>query len=145
MTNTSTSIEYFKKEAKKLFRKIKASEDQALTRVASALKDSDEISLMRTQHVIAIEYGFSKWEELIKSSDVELQNAINKKQLTTPSLKLTKPRSRTPLANFYRGPGIIPTSPENEAIAAFFDRMTQREQEMYLAEDARARGLLNRR
>lgn len=143
MTNTSTPIKYFKKEAKKLFLQAKASDNKALTRVTNALKNPDEISLMRAQHVIAVEYGFLKWEDLIKSSDLELQNAINKREATTPHLTWVQPRSRTPLGNFYRGPGIIPTSPENEALATFFDQMTQREQKMYLEEDARARGLIS--
>lgn len=145
MTNTSTPVEYFKKEAKKLFRQVKASNDKALARVASVFKDYDEISLMRVQHVIAVEYGFLKWGELIKSPHQELQNAISKKQAASPHLKRVKPRSRTPLGNFYRGPERIPSSPENEAIATFFDQMTQKEQEMYLDEDARARGLISHR
>ncbi|MBC96944.1 MAG: hypothetical protein CME63_04300 [Halobacteriovoraceae bacterium] len=142
MTNTSTPVKFFKREAKILFKQVKANDDKALARVTSIIKDSNKISLMRVQHVIAVEHGFSKWEELINSSDFELQNAINKRQVTLSQLK---PRSRTPLSSFYLGPKGIPTSLENETISTFFDQMTQREQEMYLNEDARAKELIGYR
>ena len=62
MTNLSTPIEYFKKEAKKLFKQIEANDAEALLRVRRVLKDQEDLTLMRIQHVIAVEHGFLKWE-----------------------------------------------------------------------------------
>ncbi len=134
MTNTSTPIEYFKKEAKKLFRQVEAGEAEALDRVKRVLKDSENISLMRVQHVIAVESGFLKWEDLIRASELEIRRAVTR----------SKNRTATPLGIFYRGTGIIPAKPENEALADMFDKMTPREQERWLDEDARRMGLFDR-
>ena len=138
MTNSSTPIEYFKKEAKKLFRQVEANDAEALARVQRVLKDRGGISLMRIQHVIAVEFGFSKWEELIGTSAIELQSVITKK-------KNNLPLKGTPLGNFFRGSGILPTPPHFAALADMFDKMTPKEQERYLDEDARAMRLFYRR
>lgn len=134
MTNQSAQIEYFKREAKKLFRQVEAGEAEALDRVKRVLKHSEDISLMRVQHVIAVESGFLKWEDLIRASELELRRAVTR----------SKNRTATPLGIFYRGTGIIPATPENEKLADMFDKMTPREQERYLDEDARRMGLFNR-
>lgn len=141
MTNTSTPIEYFKREAKRLFRQVQASDAEALARVQRVLKEPEDISLMRVQHVVAIEYGFSKWEALIKASAVELQSAMAMRKVSSPRSKELPNRTGTPLGNFLRGPGILPTPPHLEALADMFDKMTLKEQERYLDEDARAMGL----
>lgn len=143
---TPTPIEYFKKEAKKLFRQVKANDAEALARVQRVLKDPVSISLMRIQHVIAVESGFSKWEELIETPAVELQSVIAKKKINNSRLDELPRRTGTPLGNFFRGhPEIIPTPPHFVALADMFDKMTPKEQERYLDEDARARGLFDRR
>lgn len=134
MTDQSRQIEYFKKEAKKLFRQVKAGEAEALDRVKRVLKDSEDISLMRVQHVVAAECGFLKWEDLLRASALELSRAV----------KRSKNRTATPLGIFYRGTGIIPATPENEAIADMFDKMTLPEQERYLDEEARRMGFFDR-
>ena len=144
MTNLSTPIEYFKKEAKKLFRQVQENDAEALARVRRVLQDSDDISLMRVQHVVAIEHGFSKWEELIKTSALELQSAISKKKGGGRRSSGLLNRTGTPLGNFYRGPGIIPTSPHFAALADMFDKMTMEEQRQYLDEDAQRMGLFRR-
>lgn len=107
MTNTSAPIEYFKREAKKLFGQVDAGEAEALARVMGVLKDSEEISLMRVQHVIAVEAGFLKWENLIKASAIELQSLISRtKELPKDQqVKLrVPPPGETPLVSFLRGP-----------------------------------------
>ena len=145
MANLSTPIVYFKKEAKKLFRQVQSNDAEAIARAQRVLKDLSDISLMRIQHVVAIEYGFSKWEDLIKASPVDLHSAISKKQASDPG-SITRPLSNaTPLGNFFRGPGIIPTSPHFGALADMFDKMTLDEQRRYLDEDARAMRQINRR
>ncbi len=145
MTNLSTPIEYFKKEAKKLFRQVQANDGEALARAQRVLKEPTEISLMRIQHVVAIEYGFSKWEDLIRASAVELQSAIAKSKPSSHRSNTPPNRTGTPLGNFLRGPGIIPTPPHLAALADKFDKMTMDEQRRYLDEDARAMGLFDRR
>ncbi len=134
MTTTSTQIEYFKREAKKLFKQVLAENPKAKERVLNVLKDAGDITLMRVQHAIAVESGFSKWEDLIKASETELRRAVIR----------CKNRTATPLGIFYRGTGIMPASPQYEALADMFDKMTPREQERYLDEDARRMGLFDR-
>lgn len=145
MTKMSTPIEYFKKEAKKLFRQVHANDAEALARVQRALKDPTDVGLMRIQHVIAVEYGFSKWEELTKASALELRSAISmKKGGGHRSIGLPS-RTGTPLGNFFRGPGIFATPPHLAALADMVDKMTMEEQRRYLDEDARAMGLSRHR
>lgn len=134
MTTTSTQIEYFKREAKKLFKQVLAENPEARERVLNVLKEASDISLMRVQHAIAVEAGFLKWEDLIKASESELRRAVTR----------SKNRTATPLGIFYRGTGIIPATPENENLADMFDKMTPREQERFLDEDARKMGLFDR-
>lgn len=134
MTTRSTQIEYFKREAKKLFKQVLAENPEAKERVLNVLKDASDISLMRVQHAIAVEAGFPKWEALIKASELELPRAVTR----------NKNRTATPLGIFYRGTGIIPATPENEKLADMFDKMSPREQERWLDEDARGMGLFDR-
>lgn len=138
MTTQSSPIEYFKNEARKLFKQAKADKAEAKARVLRVLKDSDEITLMRIQHVIAVEYGFLKWEALIKASDSELNSIIQRfKKRRLPE------RKGTPLGNFLRGPGILPTPPHLAEWADFFDTMTMDEQRRWLDEDARKMGVFD--
>lgn len=140
----STPIEYFKKKAKKLFRQVRAGDPEALARVQRVLKDPTAVSLMRIQHVIAVEYGFSKWEDLIKGS-VELEAVIEKEKINSRRASSgLHHRTVTPLGNLFRGAGVLPTPPHFAALADMFDKMTPQEQERYLYEDARAMGLFDR-
>ncbi len=141
----STPIEYFKKEAKKLFRQVQANDAEALARVRRVLNDPTDIRLMRIQHVIAVECGFSKWEDLIQASVVELQAAIARKKATSHRSNELPNSTATSLGNFLRGPGTIPTPPHLAALADMFDKMTMEEQRRYLDEDARAMGLFDHR
>jgi hypothetical protein len=142
MTNLSTPIEYFKKEAKKIFRQVQANDAEGLARVQRVLNDPTDISLMRIQHVVAVECGFSKWDDLIKASTVVLQAAIARRA-SHRSNELPN-RTGTPLGNFLRGTGIIPTRPDRAALADMFDEKTLEEQSRYLNADARAMGVFDR-
>jgi hypothetical protein len=145
MTNTSTPIEFFKKEAKKLFRQVQANDAEAIARVQRVLKDPQDVSLMRIQHVVAVEYGFSKWEDLIKTPGAELQTAISNEKSTVQHSNGELKKTGTQLGNLYRGPSeVIPTAPHYAAMADMFDKMTLQEQERYLDEDARAMGFFKR-
>jgi hypothetical protein len=147
MTKTSTPIEYFKKEAKKLFRQVEAGEAEALDRVKRVLKDSEKVSLMRVQHVIAVESGYPKWENLINASAVELQTAISRKRELPHDTRVklrVPPPGETPLVSFLRGPFDTPTTPHLAAFADLMDTKTMKEQEQWLDEDARRMGLFNR-
>lgn len=66
MTTTSTQIEYFKREAKKLFKQVLAENPEAQERVLNVLKDASGISLMQVQHAIAVEAGFLKWKTCLR-------------------------------------------------------------------------------
>ncbi len=80
------------------------------------------IILMRIQHVVAVEYGFSKWEELMKASADELQLAIKRARVGNITIYDLRSNKGTPLGNFIRGPGIIPTEPRREALVDMFDK-----------------------
>lgn len=160
MTTQSTLIEYFKKEAKKLFKLVKANDAEAIARVLIVLKDPTNISLMRVQHVIAVEYGFLKWENLIKASAIDLQAAIARKKemllanvseksitanANNQRVKLrVPPPGETPLVSFLRGPFETPITPHLAEFANLMDTMTMKEQEQWLDEDARRMGLFDR-
>lgn len=137
MTIPSTPIKSLKKEAKRLFKQLKANNAQAIARVSQVLKNPSDISLMRIQHVIAVEHGFSKWEDLVKASEVDLHLPTKKES----QVKLVSKRPVTPLGNMFRGPGIFPTSPHFAKLADMFDSMNLREQERYLDDDARRMGI----
>lgn len=132
MTTQSSPIEFFKNEAKKLFKQVKADKAEAKARILRVLNDSEEITLMRVQHVIAVEYGFHKWEALIRASEGELNSIVQRSR----GHQLPE-RKGTPLGNFLRGPGVLPTPPHLAAWADFFDTMTMEEQRRWLDEDAR--------
>lgn len=133
MTDTSTQIDFFKKEAKNLFKQAKADIPEAKERILRVLKDSENISLMRVQHVIAVESGFQKWGSLIEASETELRMAIVRKKNVTA----------TPLGQFLRGTGIM-SSNRYDKLADMFDKMTMDEQRRYLDEDARKMGMFSR-
>ncbi len=160
MTNLSTPIEYFKKEAKNLFREVQAHDAEAMARVRRVLKDSVNVSLMRVQHVVAVEYGFLKWEDLIKATAGELHAKISMKKESLLKGKGEKsiaekgnghrlklrvpPPGETPLVSFLRGPLDLPTPPPFNEFADLMDTMTMEEQRQWLDEDARRMGLFRR-
>lgn len=78
MTQTPTTfpIDYFKKQAKQLLRQVEAGDSPGFTRASAVLKDLTDFSLMKAQHVIAVEYGFSKWQELGQATEIQLRLAI---------------------------------------------------------------------
>lgn len=133
MTTPSIQIEYFKKAAKNLFKQVLADNAESKERISKVLKDTSDISLMKVQHVIAVESGFPKWEDLIQASEFDLRRAVTR----------SKNRTATPLGIFYRGVGDFPATPENEAIADMFDKMNMEQQRQYLQEDSRRRGFFN--
>lgn len=160
MTKASTPVEYFRKEAKRLLKQVNAKDEEALMRVMRVLKDPAEISLMRVQHVIAVEYGFSKWENLLLATAEELQLAISKKKEMhiqpqkessisegpiehTVKLRVPPP-GETPLVSMLRGPFESPMPPRYAAFADLMDTKTMREQERWLDEDARRMGLFKK-
>lgn len=70
------TIDYFKKRAKKLLDAAQANDGEALERVRAVLHDPSGVTLMRAQHVVAVEAGFGQWTDLINASDVELRLVI---------------------------------------------------------------------
>ena len=85
MTDLSFPIEYLKKSAKALTKQVAAGDTEACKRARTVFADLAEkpdaevdagFGLMRAQHVIAVEHGFTKWKELAEGSPVELHLAI---------------------------------------------------------------------
>jgi hypothetical protein len=144
MTKLSTPISFFKKESKKLLRQAKANDAEALARIRRVLKDTVDASLMRIQYVIATEYGFSKWNELINSPATELKEALARKKIFIKHSEEPTKKIGTPLGNLFRGPEIIPTPPHFAVLAELFNNMTPQGQERCLDEAARVTGLFDR-
>lgn len=87
MTALSPPVEYFRKTAKTLVKQVNQGLASALARVRAVFRDQARnadaevtaaFGLMRAQHVVAVEHGFAKWEDLIRRSPIELQLAITK-------------------------------------------------------------------
>lgn len=88
-----THIEYFKLQAKNLFRDYKTKTQYFDKAIDSYLHkynpkyfdieeiilaydlDEDDFSLMKAQHIIALIIGFNKWTDLLKASETELELA----------------------------------------------------------------------
>lgn len=85
MTDLSFPIEYFKKRAKALLARVRAVDVNACQRVRRVYNDmadksdaeiAESFGLMRGQHVVAVEHGFSKWDALMSASPIEARLAI---------------------------------------------------------------------
>ena len=88
-----THIEYFKLQAKRLFKDYKTRTpylDEIINDylyeyrpqyfdieqiILSYEIDEDNFSLMKAQHIIALMVGFNKWPDLLKASEFELELA----------------------------------------------------------------------
>jgi hypothetical protein len=69
-------IEYFQVEAKCLLKDFKKNLPEAKSRCEKYFSGKSELSLMNTQHVIAKEYGFNSWNDLIKQEPHKLAEAL---------------------------------------------------------------------
>lgn len=69
-------IEYFQVEAKCLLKDFKKNLPEAKSRCETYFNGRDSLSLMNTQHVIAKEYGFDSWNDLISKEPHELAEAL---------------------------------------------------------------------
>ncbi len=69
-------IEYFQVEAKCLLKDFKKNLPEAKSRCEKYFNGRDSLSLMNAQHVIAKEYGFESWNELIKQESHKLAEAL---------------------------------------------------------------------
>lgn len=85
MFDLSSPVEHFKKLAKALLKQVQAQDSSACQRARtvyndlSAMPDAEiatAFGLMRAQHVVAIEHGFTKWADLLQRSPVEQHIAI---------------------------------------------------------------------
>ncbi len=73
-------IEVFRCEAKSLLKNFQNNEENTVTRCQVVFGDKTDLSLMNMQHVIAKEYGFNDWNELIHSEDWQLAEALIKEK-----------------------------------------------------------------
>ncbi|MBR5154735.1 MAG: hypothetical protein IKW58_03325 [Alphaproteobacteria bacterium] len=69
-------IEYFQVEAKCLLKDFKKNLPEAKSRCEKYFNGRDSLSLMNAQHVIAKEYGFDSWNDLIKQEPHKLAEAL---------------------------------------------------------------------
>jgi hypothetical protein len=85
MTELSVPIDHFKKSAKALLEGVRRAESGACRSARSVFSDyrnkadaalASEFTLMQAQHVVAVEHGFVKWQDLTQASATELRLAI---------------------------------------------------------------------
>lgn len=69
-------IEYFQVEAKCLLKDFKKNLPEAKSRCEKYFNGRDSLSLMNAQHVIAKEYGFDNWNDLISKEPHKLAEAL---------------------------------------------------------------------
>ena len=69
-------IEYFQVEAKCLLKDFKKNFPEAKSRCETYFSGKSDLSLMNAQHVIAKEYGFESWNDLISKEPHKLAEAL---------------------------------------------------------------------
>lgn len=83
----SEYVEVFRVEAKSLLKNFRKNEKEAIARCERVFGDRCDLSLMNMQHVVAKEYGFDSWNELVKAERWQLAEALTatkNKTLHTP-------------------------------------------------------------
>lgn len=80
MTAHEQPLRFLKKQAKALSKSVANGDEAALSRARQALRHlpKPELSLMKAQHVIAVEYGFKSWDACCQASAAELYKMITK-------------------------------------------------------------------
>ena len=85
MTELSLPIDYFKKAAKALHKRVRRAESTACRRARAVFTDcrdkpdaaiASDFTLMQAQHVVAVEHEFVKWQDLVHASATELRLVI---------------------------------------------------------------------
>ena len=69
-------IDFFREEAKRLLKSLKNNDKDAKKRCFTVFGDREDLSLMNIQHVIAKEYGFDSWNDLIKQEADKLTESL---------------------------------------------------------------------
>lgn len=69
-------VEVFREEAKSLFQSFKNNDETAVARCAKVFDDKKDLTLMNIQHVIAKEYGFNQWNDIVKVESWQLADAL---------------------------------------------------------------------
>ncbi len=83
-------IDFFREEAKRLLKSLKNNDKDAKKRCFTVFGDREDLSLMNIQHVIAKEYGFESWNDLIKQDPFKLAEVLvfaKNKTINTPFKK----------------------------------------------------------
>ncbi len=100
-------VDVFREEAKSLFSAYKNNEETAVARCAKVFGDRKNLTLMNIQHVIAKEYGFNQWNDILKAEKWDLAGALNMAQNATLS---------SPLNIWYKD-GVLYSSAERYGIS----------------------------
>ena len=79
MTGLNQPLGYFKKSAKALLAAVRSRDAAAEERIR-VLRDTppEELTLMKAQHVIALEHGFPGWAKLLETEAASLYAAISR-------------------------------------------------------------------
>ena len=83
MFDLSDVTETYKKAAKALTKAVRSADPAAIARARAVYRDlaaSESVvtafGLMRAQHVVAVEHGFTSWANLIAASSIEQRVAL---------------------------------------------------------------------
>ncbi len=73
-------IDVFKLEAKCFLKDFRKKHQKEVDLAAKYFSGKPDLSLMQAQHIIAKEYGFNSWDDLISAEKWDLAGALNDKQ-----------------------------------------------------------------
>lgn len=73
-------IDVFKLEAKFFLKDFRKKHQKEVDLTAKYFSGKSDLSLMQAQHIIAKEYGFNSWDDLISAEKWDLAGALNAKQ-----------------------------------------------------------------
>lgn len=80
MTGLNQPLGYFRKSAKTLLGAVKNGDSLAEERARRVFRDTEPFTLMRAQHVVAVEHGFECWADLQNTDAAKLYAAITHSQ-----------------------------------------------------------------
>ena len=112
----SEYVEVFRVEAKSLLKNFQKHEKEAVARCDRVFGDRQDVSLMNMQHVVAKEYGFDSWNELVKAERWQLAEALIATKNKTLHTPLSVDGRKGAMYPFADGKGTVGLRREREGV-----------------------------
>ena len=112
----SEYVEVFRVEAKSLLKNFQKHEKEAVARCERVFGDRQDLSLMNMQHVVAKEYGFDSWNELVKAERWQLAEALIATKNKTLHTPLSVDGRKGAMYPFADGKGTVGLRREREGV-----------------------------